>query len=130
MTDTETWQQAAGKISRLVPDDKEFILAIYRRVQMRVPWRAINSWTIHDPDRSWQDRYGDCSEQAVLTQAMILHARPHLDVRQVWGVCPGRGRHDTLEVHLNKYVWYIDAAYQPGFVKIGDGLVPGERVVD
>ena len=119
---------AADRLRELFPSDKEFVMAVYRYAIINVVQPAENQgWIVKNPQRSIDDGTGDCSERALLIVAMLT---PHwIDARIIYGTVPGIGLHDTVEIHLNKYISRIDAADLPTFFKLGDGMHPDEKIV-
>lgn len=59
--------------------------------------------------------------------ALMMHG---INTHVIYGMVPGMGLHDAVEVHLNHYVFRTDAMEQPVFVKLGEGLHPDEKIVD
>jgi hypothetical protein len=119
---------AADRLRELFPSDKEFVAAVYRYALINVVQPAENQgWIVKNPQRSLDDGTGDCSERAVLMVEMLTLTG--IGAHTIYGTVPGIGLHDTVEIHLNKYISRIDAADLQTFYKLGDGMHPDEKIV-
>ena len=119
---------AADRLREIFPDDKEFVAAVYRYALINVVQPAENQgWAVKTPQRSLDDGTGDCSERALLMVEMLTQYG--IDARVIYGTVPGMGLHDTVEIHMNKYISRIDEKDLPTFFKIGDGMHPDEKIV-
>jgi hypothetical protein len=121
---TANYIDSAYNISINEPDDMKFIQKIRGVVNWNIKYgNSSKSWDVLEPNLTWKIRRGDCSEKSLLLAAML---QPRINATVVWGTMPSGGLHDTVEITYNNHTWIKDA----GFVKLGDGLHPKEKVVE
>lgn len=116
-----TYQEVAEKVSASEPNDAKFVARVVRLVRTRLTYTPSTSFDVKSPQRAWDERVGDCSEQALLIVEMIS---PRVKAQVVHGYLYGVS-HDSVEWIDGKYRKVIDDR----FFKSGDGLYPNERVV-
>lgn len=122
------YRTISERLSRFTEgNDQLFVDTVHFYVLEHYTYRTLTgdaAWDVQSPDRFWRSGVGDCSELALLEAAMLS---PRIDARVVTGYNRGGYPHDTVELHMNGYVKYIDQG--TGFVKLHDGLDANERVV-
>lgn len=123
----DTPQIVAGRLHAASKSDKEFVRLVYLYTMRNIKYTTDGGWSVKSPEKTMQDRTGDCSEYALLEKTMLTMYG--IDARIVYGTIPGTGLHDAVEVHLDHYFYRLDDMELPVFVKIGDGLHPDEKIV-
>ena len=105
-----------------------YVRCTYEFTDSYVTFDNSSGLAVRSPQRTFTERRGDCSEMS-LFMAELLQRRG-IDATVIWGVIPGRGYHDTVIIHNpDKTWWMIDAWAYPDFIKLGDGLMPGEYII-
>lgn len=124
--DGDTVANVSDGLHSISDTDKEFVRLVHLYISKNIEYVSDGGWQVKSPDKTIQDLSGDCSEMALLEVAMLT--RHGVDAVIIYGVVPGVGLHDAVEVHLDHYYYRTDAIEQPAFSKIGDGLHPDEKI--
>lgn len=110
-------------------NEKEFVQKINYFVDSEfIRTDMKNTFAVKSPEYFWETKTGDCSEFSLLKAEMLKYKG--IDARMVSGLVPNLGNHDTVEIHLNQFYWFIDEKELPTFAKIYDGLHPMEYIIN
>jgi hypothetical protein len=129
MVSAITIEEQAAIIRNNSPNDKWFANNVNIWIAENIKYSASDSMNVNSTDITWENRVGDCSEIALLGERMM---KPYIDVHVVSGWMPGgvNGyRHDTVRLHYDKYIRYMDGVENLDFIEYNDGLDPSERII-
>ena len=91
-----------------------------------IRYNASDSRYVNSTNITWENRVGDCSEIAWLGERML---KPYIDAHVVSGMV-GTYPHDTVRLHIDKIIRYMDHATELGFDEMYTGLDPSELVIE
>lgn len=121
-----TIEEQASIIHNNSVSDKSFVNNVNLWIYRNIKYTSNSEWTVNSTDITWENRFGDCSEMALLGERMM---KPYIDAYVVYGMVEGKGLHDTVRVHYDKYTRYMDHSEKNNFTELGIGLHPKEILV-
>lgn len=107
--------------------DEQFVDVVHRWVERNIRYVTTGGWEVKSAERTFREKTGDCSEKALLKEAMLKSQG--IDARYIWGVTGTGQLHASVETHVGQYCRRIDERECPVFTKVGDGIHPREVVV-
>lgn len=124
----DTTDIVSERLRSMSKSDRDFVKITHLYIEKNIKWVSDGAWVVKSPEKTMYDLTGDCSERSLLEATMLT--MQGIDAHVVYGVLPGMGLHDAVEVHIDHYVYRTDAKEMPSFAKFGDGLHPNEKVIE
>lgn len=131
MVSSITVEEQAAIIHNNSVNDKWFANNVNIWITENIKYSASDSMKVNSTNITWENRVGDCSEIALLGERMM---KPYIDVHVVSGMIIEKDgttyAHDTVRLHYDKYIRYMDGVENLNFIEYNDGLLPSEILVE
>lgn len=102
----------------------DYIAFVGDTITNQIHFDASPYYYVNSTDIAWKYKVGDCSEQSLIAQRMIV---PYINSEVVHG-WEGKEMHDTVKWYYEGQWGYYDHAERKGFKELGMGLAPKEYI--